>query len=960
MHVGGMSSGKKGSFIFETAFLQELASSPSVLSQAQALYDSGAVADCEWAPPILSGKVVWAEQSFFPKLNLKSRVLPECRCPCARAKKGQVCEHALALCIHLQNAPQAVLQEPKKGDAPQVLVKHLQLSAQKGLPLAFRIFLPPNLEVTAPKDAILVRIIGICEGKEIALESLNRGRAYHLEATDYKVAALIEGWCQGSYHGMLQLDRKRLQTLLEAAQGEPIVYWKEPECPLTWEKGILKEVWPHLAFKTADDHTKMALQKMGKPVAALHPLPSAVIAQKQMRLDGSLDYMSVALPDKNSAAYYPVLDAIKRYGFAIDAKTQVWWLRNRYKILQFLSEHYFAIKDQWGAEWSEKLTENTQHLQVATLEAVSKMRGSTLEIALELKAQGISHPILMEAISKGQPFVEDGRHIALLPPEVLDKLAKAEQGLSGERRRTVTPTFKSQVGLEHLADCTSLMEELSVNFSPPEDWLQRSLALRDRSKLKPVPVAPLLGETLRAYQHLGLAWLWHLYENRLGGILADEMGLGKTIQALGLLSAIHAKNPGKASLVVCPAGLVDNWIKEAKSFTPTLKIVAHHHESRLQTESELLEHDVVVTSYHTLTRELDFFSGIAFEVLIADEAQHIKNRKTQNSRSLKRIHAQSRFVLTGTPIENSIEDLRSLFDFIFPGYLVPPPPQLKLDDREWYENRIHSQVVPYILRRSKAMVAPELPDKIEQTIYCSLAPAQKAIYESYRLKTESEIQALEYQGASKMRIQFALFKQILRLRQVCAEPRLFEPRLDASESAKFQVLKELLEEAIDGDHRVLIFSQFVGVLQQLRHDLENMGISHLYLDGSVTNRVALCDQFNQDESIKVFLISLKAGGVGLNLTGADTVIHYDPWWNPAIEAQATDRAHRIGQKKIVTSIKLIAEGTIEERVLSLQRQKAHLLKGLFEKSEQALEGIGLEENPPDTLTIDYLKSLIQE
>ena len=302
-----------------------------------------------------------------------------------------------------------------------------------------------------------------------------------------------------------------------------------------------------------------------------------------------------------------------------------------------------------------------------------------------------------------------------------------------------------------------------------------------------------------------------------------------------------------------------------------------------------------------------------------------------------------------------MEDLRSLFEFLMPGYIANLPSQMKMSDREWHYKRIRAKTIPYILRRSKAMVAPELPEKIEQTIYCKLEPRQQALYEKYRAETENEIASLEYAGVSTGKIQLAIFKQLLRLRQICSDPRVLDHELESSDSAKLSALKELLEESLDGDHRVLIFSQFVSVLQNLRAELVANGMKVLYMDGKTKNRLTLCEEFNTDDSIKIFLISLKAGGVGLNLTGADTVIHYDPWWNPAVQAQATDRAHRIGQTKIVTSIRLIAHNTIEERVLTLQRSKAHLLETLFDESEEALSEIAIEAK---SLSVEDLKKLL--
>jgi SNF2 family DNA or RNA helicase len=296
------------------------------------------------------------------------------------------------------------------------------------------------------------------------------------------------------------------------------------------------------------------------------------------------------------------------------------------------------------------------------------------------------------------------------------------------------------------------------------------------------------------------------------------------------------------------------------------------------------------------------------------------------------VAARSRFVLTGTPIENSVEDLRALFDFCLPGYLKRAPSDLRGDDRQWFERQAVEKAAPYILRRSKAEVAPELPDKIEQTHWCELESRQREMYQAVREKTEQVLLQMASAGASENRLRFTILTELLRLRQVCADPGLLDPEYPLESSGKFQAFRELLSEAMDGSHRILVFSQFVKLLKRLRAWFDTEGIPTEYIDGSTRDRLAVCDRFNNNPEITVCLISLKAGGTGLNLTGADTVVHFDPWWNPAVEDQATDRAHRIGQSRTVTSYKLVTEGTVEDKVLALQLKKAGLLQDLLDES----------------------------
>jgi SNF2 family DNA or RNA helicase len=353
--------------------------------------------------------------------------------------------------------------------------------------------------------------------------------------------------------------------------------------------------------------------------------------------------------------------------------------------------------------------------------------------------------------------------------------------------------------------------------------------------------------------------------------------------------------------------------------------------------------------------------------VIADEAQHIKNRRSQNAAALRALDARARFLLTGTPVENSLEDLRSLFEFLLPGYLTRVPAGIRGDERQWFDQRLRAQTAPYILRRTKKSVAPELPDKIEQIVWCELSPVQAALYRETQQRSERELLDLEAGGASEAKLKFAALTQLLRLRQICCDPRLVR-RAEAggaadngetstlegasaastanyADSAKLDAFRELLEEAVDDGHRVLVFSQFTSLLALVRAELAAREVAHCYLDGSMPAkaRQAEVDRFQRDDSVPLFLLSLKAGGTGLNLTGADTVVIFDPWWNPAAEAQATDRAHRIGQKRTVTSYKLIAASTVEEKVLALQSEKRALLADVFDASDAAAAKLSLAE-----------------
>jgi SNF2 family DNA or RNA helicase len=556
-------------------------------------------------------------------------------------------------------------------------------------------------------------------------------------------------------------------------------------------------------------------------------------------------------------------------------------------------------------------------------------------VSMRIEAGPVGDAELRRAIASRQYYAVSGESIWLLPPDLLERISRAQEALSGHPGQALMPSLERRLAPSQLRDAENVLDDTADKVETPEQWKMRSRALKEFSALKAPPLPPQLDELLRSYQRIGAAWMWHLRCHELGGVLADEMGLGKTIQAIALISAIRSEDTDAAPvLVVCPAGLVENWIRELTRFAPWLRLARHHGAHRIDSNGPA-GCDVVITSYQTLTRDCELFLPLEYPAIVADEAQHIKNRRTQAAAALRSLRAKARFVLTGTPIENSLDDLRSIFAFILPGYLSRIPEGMRGEDKAWYDKRHLAQAAPYILRRSKSLVAPELPPKIEQTLYCEFSPAQSKMYQELVETGRKAIFDLEMGGASEGRLRMEALTRLLRLRQTCADPRILRPEMDPMDCAKLRALEEIMNEAIDGGHRLLVFSQFVEALKLIAASLEERGIPFCYLDGSTRNRSDVCDRFNGDDTIPVMLISLKAGGTGLNLTGADMVVHFDPWWNPAVEAQATDRAHRIGQTRKVTSIKLIAAGSVEEKVLELQRTKAALLEELLDESAEA-------------------------
>jgi SNF2 family DNA or RNA helicase len=449
-----------------------------------------------------------------------------------------------------------------------------------------------------------------------------------------------------------------------------------------------------------------------------------------------------------------------------------------------------------------------------------------------------------------------------------------------------------------------------------------------------------------------VAWLRFLEANGVCGILADEMGLGKTLQTLAWLQLQRCDEAsrGKPALIVCPTSLVENWRHEAAQFTPGLRVRTMSGAKRHEHWESLSSHDLVVTSYALLRRDIDRYLGQPFCCAILDEAQHIKNRSTQNAVAAKQLLARHRLVLTGTPMENSVADLWSIMDFLMPGYLgdyetfradyeLPISTMPGEPEAEEAQRRLRRKLHPFLLRRKKQDVAKDLPAKLVKISYCALTPDQQVAYDALLAASRQKVGGLVgAKGFDKSRIEILAI--LMKLRQVCCHLALLKDEaLTAkaeSPSGKMDQFFEILDEAVDGGHRMLVFSQFVSMLTLLRTELDARGTPYCYLDGASKDRLEICKRFNRDAAIPVFLISLKAGGTGLNLTGADMVVHFDPWWNPAVEDQATDRAHRIGQKRTVYSIKLIAENTVEEKVLDLQRRKQAVIGAMVEGDEQTM------------------------
>jgi len=521
-------------------------------------------------------------------------------------------------------------------------------------------------------------------------------------------------------------------------------------------------------------------------------------------------------------------------------------------------------------------------------------------------------------------------------------------------------------GLRFTSGQGALLDALLVDQQVEVDVIFARLRerLRSFSGIAPLAAPPQFVGELRDYQRHGLGWLEFLIDFGFGGCLADDMGLGKTVQVLALLAGRHANGTARMpSLVVAPRSLVYNWMDEAGRFAPQLRLFDMTGQARHQKRSDMKSYDLVLTTYGTLRRDAHLLASLEFDHVILDEAQAIKNPASVSAKACRVLRAKHRLALTGTPVENHIGELWSIFEFLNPGMLGASGAFRSLgtgpgnlagavvpgDDSNAAELApLRRALRPFVLRRTKEQVLSELPPKTEQTMFCEMEPAQRKFYDDLRNQVRATVsQRIESQGFAKSKIH--VLEALLRLRQAACDPQLVDVRKTSTGSCKLDALEEQLQEVIDGGHRALVFSQFTSLLAIVCSRLDKLKIRYQYLDGQTRDRKERVEAFQNDPSFPVFLISLKAGGQGLNLTGADYVFILDPWWNPAVEAQAIDRTHRIGQTRHVFAYRLIARGTVEDKILELQARKRDLADAILKE----------DASPLARLTADDLRLLLE-
>jgi superfamily II DNA or RNA helicase len=604
--------------------------------------------------------------------------------------------------------------------------------------------------------------------------------------------------------------------------------------------------------------------------------------------------------------------------------------------IKFWTEGIGSLPDDWDIFVPDDLVDVQVRDETLTANARISSGVDWLALRLNFESEGVAvtQDELRRCLTEGRKYVRlsDGTFARLDPQKVREVLLRQAEILAASGGNG------SKLALSQAGRIEDLLAQVGrSNVSGDAKELFRKL--RDIDEIKGAKKPRNLKAQLRPYQEQGFQWLWFLNEIGAGGILADDMGLGKTVQTLALLLAVKAEDakiegkrkPFKA-LIIAPTSVVTNWLREMDKFAPSLRHALWHGAERKERQDELEDADVVVTSYALLRRDEEMLKEIDWRYVIVDEAQQIKNPLSATARAAKRIKADRRLALSGTPIENRLSEIWSIFDFVSPQFLGPLE---KFEER--YSRpidagdknaaaRLRAAIHPFILRRTKAEVAKDLPEKIETDQICELTGEQSTLYAAVLKEVRAQVMG-EVEKVGLARSQIQILAALTRLRQAACDPRLLGlPReFSDDDSGKLRALRDLVQTCVEGGHRVLVFSQFVSMLQLIKRAMDEDKVAYEYLDGSTKDRQAVVERFQDEDGPPVFLISLKAGGSGLNLTAADTVIHFDPWWNPAVEDQATDRAHRIGQTKVVTMYRLIAKGTIEEKMLDLGEKKRELV-----------------------------------
>ncbi len=941
------------------------------MKKARAIHREGGVQSAEYRDGVLSGELRVGGRMKKVSMELISRTHVENHCTCLMVRKdGRVCAHVMALGLEVIDPS----QRERLPAVEQTVGDRWPGLAESGTPLAMQVMLPLKVETGWERGSLMTGFGAVIEGEETLLSAVPDGE-YLLDGHDEELWQALRELFPAEPPGVVNLDHDSFVRLLEGLVGHPRVWFgkKEParvesqavrrEIRLQGERlsvvpgnlgrwqltdGVFRPLAPALPLRYHSLLTsglRVSAVEARRILADLElwfevpgplweGLPEEGVPEVTVVLEGSLRHLEARLEfryegrkascqDGEAQVVGRLLTSLSRenavveffrdWGFEGPARGGRMALREREKILKF---HAFA---EFPADWS---VDKGERFQAAAAQVVAvKPEWDWQESGrdwfavgtryhaggTELPADQIQRMLRMGSVE--QPFGQG--KIAVIDGEFLEEVS--ESLADSEARQNAPGVF--EVDARQAAFLKASARDFGMTVPKDEE------------------ISLDLPKVLRPYQAEGVRWMTRLARLGMGGILADDMGLGKTLQTLTFI-----EHHGGRALVVCPSSLVSNWVAEATKWVPGLTVATHLGVDR----GAVPNADLVVTSYAILRIDADKFRACEFEIAVLDEAQQIKNPKARITKAVHGLRARLRFALSGTPVENSLQDLWSIMHFALPHYLGPREAFLDRFEKPLRQGndpalarRLARKLKPVVLRRLKNEVATDLPERIEQVRYCDLSPRQQTIYRQLLEESRSQIEA-----ADDGRKRLVALTALLRLRQVCCDLRLL-PGLEVKDEeagVKLQELESLLEEAVAGGHRVLVFSQFVQLLQGVVPLLAAKQWDFCYLDGATRKRAEVVERFQEGQA-PVFLISLKAGGVGLNLTAADTVIHLDPWWNPAVEAQAIDRAHRIGQKKVVTSYKLITRGTVEEKILALQDEKKKLMEAALGEGGGLVPGL---------------------
>ena len=635
------------------------------------------------------------------------------------------------------------------------------------------------------------------------------------------------------------------------------------------------------------------------------------------------------------------LDIFVNTGFMLDKENGRLILADEEKIYNFLSEEIGLYMHKFEVLATD--TFKQREIKKPKIGNIGiKLENDLLKIDLskiDFNIEEIKSIMQKYKLKKKYHRLKDGSFLELEENETMDFIGSLLENEDISYKQIQEGELEMPISRGMYLD--RLIQNLNTNVEKNDEYKKMVNQISKREIEDKIELPKGLTSELRQYQITGFKWLKTLDNYKFGGILADDMGLGKTIQLLAVIQSYleEEKNPNP-SIVVCPSSLSLNWKNEINKFAPNIKTIVIHGnaEERANQIGNIEKYNLVITSYDLLKRDIEEYKAqnYTFKYIIADEAQYIKNNNTQNAKVIKEIKAETRFALTGAPRENSLSELWSIFDFIMPGYLysyrkfkeIYEVPIVKESD-EWVLKKLKMLIEPFILRRTKQEVLTELPDKTVSILNNEMQDEQLKIYTSYMANAKREVnEELKENGFEKS--QMKILALLMRLRQICCHPSLFISNY-TGESSKLNQCIEVIKDAVLSGHKILLFSSYSSMLEIIGEELKKENIKHFKLTGQtkVGDRLKLVEEFNNSSDIKVFLISLKAGGTGLNLIGADMVIHYDPWWNLSAENQATDRTYRIGQKKNVQVYKLITKDSIEERIYELQEKKAELAKSML-------------------------------